>query len=171
MVHLSFLVGQLSGAKARSFIDEKGGLYFLVTLLTGLVEEKIDQRPLQAGTLPPVNRESGPGKFYSELKIDEIIFGCQLPVRQCPLFKAGDLPARWKLVVGPRGLNASMLLAIARMGAGGAVRVLDGGNRFNAYPVARAARGWRRIAPTTRTPVGRPRPLTSSLAMEGGSCE
>jgi hypothetical protein len=55
--------------------------------------------------------------------------------------RAGDLPARWKLVVGPRGLNASMLLAIARMGAGGAVRVLDGGNRFNAYPVARAVRG------------------------------
>ena len=34
-----------------------------------------------------------------------------------------------------------MLLAIARMGAGGAVRVLDGGNRFNAYPVARAVKG------------------------------
>jgi hypothetical protein len=34
-----------------------------------------------------------------------------------------------------------MLNAIARLGERGALRVLDGGNRFNAYPVARAARG------------------------------
>jgi hypothetical protein len=34
-----------------------------------------------------------------------------------------------------------MLLTIARMGSNGPVRVLDGGNRFNAYIVARAVRG------------------------------
>jgi hypothetical protein len=49
----------------------------------------------------------------------------------------------WMLMVGPRSLNASMLTAIARLGDGGALRVLDGGNRFNAYTVARAARGRR----------------------------
>ena len=70
--------------------------------------------------------------------------------------KAGS----WILLVGPRSLNATMLNAIARLGEVGtsaahaaetangglkppwpAVRVLDGGNRFNAYTVARAARG------------------------------
>ncbi len=43
--------------------------------------------------------------------------------------------------MGPRSLNAAMLTAIARLGERGPVRVLDGGNRFNAYVVARAARG------------------------------
>ena len=42
------------------------------------------------------------------------------------------------LLVGPRSLNASMLTLIARLGERAAVRVLDGGNRFNAYSVARA---------------------------------
>jgi hypothetical protein len=38
-------------------------------------------------------------------------------------------------------MNPTMLAAIARLGEGGAVRILDGGNRFNAYTVARAAAG------------------------------
>ena len=46
---------------------------------------------------------------------------------------------RWILLVGPRSLNASVLDAIARLGERTPVRVLDGGNRFNAYKVARAA--------------------------------
>jgi hypothetical protein len=45
------------------------------------------------------------------------------------------------LLVGPRSLNTSMLTAIARLGEGAPVRVLDGGNRFNAYTLARLARG------------------------------
>lgn len=50
-------------------------------------------------------------------------------------------PASLILLVGPRGVNTTMLTAIARLGEGGPVRVLDGGNRFNAYIVSRAARG------------------------------
>ncbi len=49
------------------------------------------------------------------------------------------------LLAGPRSLNATMLEAIARLGAIGPARVLDGGNRFNAYKVARAAYGWQDI--------------------------
>jgi hypothetical protein len=59
------------------------------------------------------------------------------------------------LLVGPRSLNTSMLNAIARLlapapedgtgpaqaGEAAQVRVLDGGNRFNAYTLARLARG------------------------------
>jgi hypothetical protein len=51
--------------------------------------------------------------------------------------KAGS----WVLLVGPRNLNSTMLDAIAHFGEAGSLRVLDGGNRFNAYKVARAARG------------------------------
>jgi len=55
--------------------------------------------------------------------------------------KAGS----WILLVGPRSLNSSMLTAIACLGERCSLRVLDGGNRFNAYTVARAARGRRDI--------------------------
>lgn len=47
----------------------------------------------------------------------------------------------WLLLVGPRSINPTLLAAIARLAGSGPVRVLDGGNRFNAYTVARAARG------------------------------
>jgi hypothetical protein len=45
------------------------------------------------------------------------------------------------LLVGPRSLNATLLELIARLGERLPVRVLDGGNRFNAYAVARQAAG------------------------------
>ncbi len=50
-------------------------------------------------------------------------------------------PAGWTLLVGPHSLNTTLLNAIARLGEGGPLHILDGGNRFNAYGVARAARG------------------------------
>ena len=50
-------------------------------------------------------------------------------------------PNGFILLVGPRSLNTTMLTAIARLGEGAPVRVLDGGNRFNAYTLARMARG------------------------------
>lgn len=49
--------------------------------------------------------------------------------------------AGWILLAGPHSMNSTILTAIARLGERGAVRVLDGGNRFNAYTVARAAHG------------------------------
>jgi len=47
----------------------------------------------------------------------------------------------WLLVVGPRAICPTLLALTARLAEAGPVRVLDGGNRFNAYTVARAARG------------------------------
>ena len=47
----------------------------------------------------------------------------------------------WFLLVGPHSLNATLLTLISRLGEGVSVRVLDGGNRFNAYNVARQAGG------------------------------
>jgi hypothetical protein len=47
----------------------------------------------------------------------------------------------WILLVGPHSINTTLLNAIARLGENDPVRILDGGNRFNAYTVSRAARG------------------------------
>ncbi len=44
------------------------------------------------------------------------------------------------LVLGPHAAQAQMLDLAARLAVGGPVRVLDCGNRFNVYPVARAIR-------------------------------
>jgi ABC-type cobalamin transport system ATPase subunit len=60
---------------------------------------------------------------------------------QLPSTSIEPKAGRWLLLVGPRSMNTTMLSAIARLGERGDLRVLDGGNRFNAYPVARAARG------------------------------
>ncbi len=62
------------------------------------------------------------------------------PLSQEKRIRLGGKTPRWTLIVGPRSLNVSMLGDIARMGEDGPVRVLDGGNRFNAYVVARGSR-------------------------------
>jgi hypothetical protein len=50
-------------------------------------------------------------------------------------------PGSWILVAGPRAIRATMLTLIARLAERGPVRVLDGGNQFNAYLIARQLRG------------------------------
>jgi hypothetical protein len=47
----------------------------------------------------------------------------------------------WLLVMGPRTIYPTLLALTARLAEVGPVRVVDGGNRFNAYKVARAAHG------------------------------
>jgi len=47
----------------------------------------------------------------------------------------------WLLVVGPRAICPTLLALTARLAEAGPVRVVDGGNHYNVYPVARAARG------------------------------
>ncbi len=47
---------------------------------------------------------------------------------------------RLLLVVAPHAAAPLMLELAARLAAGGALHVLDGGNRFNVYPVAKALR-------------------------------
>lgn len=50
-------------------------------------------------------------------------------------------PGSWILVAGPRAIRTTMMTFIARLAERGPVRVLDGGNQFNAYFIARALRG------------------------------
>lgn len=47
----------------------------------------------------------------------------------------------WLLVVGPRIICPPMLMMTANLAEAGPVRVVDDGNHYNGYPVARAARG------------------------------
>ena len=47
----------------------------------------------------------------------------------------------WLLVVGPRAICPTLLALTARLAEAGPVRVVDGGNHYNVYPVARAVRG------------------------------
>ena len=50
-------------------------------------------------------------------------------------------PGRWTLLVLARGMHAPLLSNLYRLVERGPLTVLDGGNRFNAYLVARGARG------------------------------
>ena len=51
------------------------------------------------------------------------------------------LPGRWALLILPHGGHADLLIAAARLARRGPVMILDGGNRCNAYTLARAAGG------------------------------
>jgi hypothetical protein len=50
-------------------------------------------------------------------------------------------PGKWTLLVLARGMHAPLLSNLYRLAERGPLTVLDGGNRFNAYLVARGARG------------------------------
>jgi len=50
-------------------------------------------------------------------------------------------PGKWTLLVLLRGMHAPLLSNLHRLAERGPLTVLDGGNRFNAYLVARGARG------------------------------
>jgi hypothetical protein len=50
-------------------------------------------------------------------------------------------PGRWALLVLPHGRHAELLVAAARLAQRGPLLILDGGNRCNAYTLARATGG------------------------------
>jgi hypothetical protein len=50
-------------------------------------------------------------------------------------------PSSWILVAGSRAIRTTMLTFVARLAERGPVRVLDGGNQFNAYLISRELRG------------------------------
>ncbi len=47
----------------------------------------------------------------------------------------------WKLLLAPKSLRPQILTLLARLSARSPLLVLDGGNQFNAYQVARAVQG------------------------------
>ena len=82
VVHLSLLVGQLSGTESRSLVYHDRGLYFEVSCTGVVFEEEVDQGTLQTGTLAFVDGESRSGQFDAQVEIDQIVFAGQFPMRK-----------------------------------------------------------------------------------------
>ena len=82
MVHLPFLVGQLARAEARGFVDHDRRFHFEVAGPGVAVEEIVDQRTLQTGSLAFVDGESGAREFHAQVEVDDVVFACQFPMGQ-----------------------------------------------------------------------------------------
>ena len=84
MIHLPFLVRELSGTIARILIDHMRYLKLLVARGGILVQEVGDQGSLQFCPFAFVYRESRSGELHPEFEVDNIIFLGQFPVRKRP---------------------------------------------------------------------------------------
>ncbi len=82
VIHLSLFVGQLSGAVSAGLVDHCGRHYLLVSGCAGFVEEEVDECALESGPQSAVHGKSCACDFDAEVKIDEVVFFCQLPVWQ-----------------------------------------------------------------------------------------
>ena len=82
MIHLTFLVRQLTCAVTRGGIHHRWRHNLRITALAGLVEEEVDEGALQTGTLAYIHGESGTGDFYAQVKVDKVVFLGELPVGQ-----------------------------------------------------------------------------------------
>ena len=82
MVHLTFLVGQLTRAIARSGIDNGRRHNFNVASLAGLVKEKVDEGALQTSTLSDINGEACARNLYAQIEINEVVLLGEFPVRK-----------------------------------------------------------------------------------------
>ena len=89
MIHLSLLVGELSGTVGRSLVDNIGGLDFHISGGVGLIEEELDESALQACALTDVDRETRAGDFHTEVEVYEVVFLCQIPVGEGILGEIG----------------------------------------------------------------------------------
>lgn len=79
-------------------------------------------------------------------------------------------PGKWILVASPHAIRATMLTFIARLAERGPLQVLDCGNQFNAYHVARQVQG--RLDALKRIKISRAftcHQVTSSL--EKAACQ
>ena len=61
MIHLSFLVGKLTGTKAGILIDHQGREDLPVSRIYIFIEEIVDKSSLEACALSLEDRESGSG--------------------------------------------------------------------------------------------------------------
>ncbi len=81
MVHLSFFIRQLACAVPGSLVNDCRRHDFQITGIACLVQEEIDQCPLQTGTLANINRETCTRNLYTQVEVDQIVLLRQLPVR------------------------------------------------------------------------------------------
>ena len=107
MVHLTLLVGQLTGTQTRCLVNHQRGLNLEIASLAGLVEEELDQGTLQACALTHIDGESGTRDLDTQVKVNEVILLGQVPVRQCILGQIGHLATRlfYHVVLGGLALG------------------------------------------------------------------
>ena len=72
MVHLSFLVRQLSRSQSRILVYHQWGLHLQIVALACLIEEECLQGPLETCHLTDVKRESRPCDFHTEVEVYQI---------------------------------------------------------------------------------------------------
>ena len=80
VVHLCFLVGQLSGGISGGFVHHVRRFHFAVAVLAGGVEEEVDEGALHLGAFAFINGESGAGDLDAQLEVDDVVFLYELPV-------------------------------------------------------------------------------------------
>lgn len=93
IVHLSFLVGQLTGTVSGSGVDHRRRHYFRVAGSTGFVKEEVDKRTLQTRSLSDIDGEAGTGNLDAEIEVDKIILLGQFPMRQGVFRQLGVMSA------------------------------------------------------------------------------
>ena len=82
VIHLTFLVRQLTSTIAR------GGVYYCrrhdlrITGLIGFSEEEIDEGSLQLGSLADIDGETCACDLHAEIEVDEVVLLGEFPVGQ-----------------------------------------------------------------------------------------
>ncbi len=82
VVHLAFLVGQLTGTETGVSVDHVRRLVFEIAGVGVLLEEPGDECALDLGALALIDGESGSGEFHTKVEVDDIEVLDQFPVRQ-----------------------------------------------------------------------------------------
>ena len=94
MVHLPFLVGELTCTVARIFIDDVGWLHLKVARLTGIVEEEVHQCTLESSAIPLVDREACTRDLHTKFEVDKVIDLGKFPVGKGFFTEIGSDTAR-----------------------------------------------------------------------------
>ena len=83
MIHLTFLVRQLTCTQTRSLVDNVRRLYLQVSALACLVEEESLQSALEAGHLADIYREACTGNLHTQVEVYQVVLLQQVPVAEC----------------------------------------------------------------------------------------
>ena len=89
MVHLAFLIGELTCAIAAGGIHHGGRHDLGVASLVGLGQEEVDECSLQLCSLADVDREASAGDLHAQVEVDEVVFLGEFPVGQTCLLHYG----------------------------------------------------------------------------------
>ena len=107
MVHLPLLVRKLACAVCGCRVHHHRRFDLPVACGNVLVEEEIDESPLQFRSLALVNRETGSGYLYAEVEVDDVIFPAKLPMwkRSFRKYRLGAAHLDHEVVLGSLSLR------------------------------------------------------------------